>query len=55
MVVEGVENREQFDTLHTMGFDSLQGYFLSKPLPARDVPRLFEDFAPIPRSRRSSA
>lgn len=55
MVVEGVESREQFETLHTMGFDSLQGYYLSKPLPAKDVPRLFDDYAPVPRSRKSSA
>jgi diguanylate cyclase (GGDEF)-like protein/PAS domain S-box-containing protein len=40
IVVEGVENVEQFNTLYTMGFDALQGYYLSKPLDAKDIPPL---------------
>jgi diguanylate cyclase (GGDEF)-like protein/PAS domain S-box-containing protein len=39
-VVEGVENQQQFDTLRVMGFDALQGYLLSPPVSAMDIPAL---------------
>jgi diguanylate cyclase (GGDEF)-like protein/PAS domain S-box-containing protein len=42
-VVEGVENQQQFDTLRVMGFDALQGYFLSPPVSAADIPALVAD------------
>lgn len=42
-VVEGVENREQFETLRTMGFDALQGYYLSPPLGVKEIPKLFAE------------
>ena len=33
-VAEGVETREQYDTLVELGCDAIQGYLLSEPLPA---------------------
>ncbi len=33
VVAEGVETKEQLDYLSTLGCDSIQGYFFSKPLP----------------------
>ncbi len=51
-VVEGVENREQFETLKTMGFDAIQGYYLSKPLGVKDIPRLIAEGAGNVRVRR---
>jgi EAL domain-containing protein (putative c-di-GMP-specific phosphodiesterase class I)/CheY-like chemotaxis protein len=35
---EGVENRAALDMLAIIGCDSCQGYFLSRPVPAADVP-----------------
>lgn len=37
LVAEGVEHREQLETLHSMGCDKIQGFFFSCPLPARDM------------------
>mgnify|MGYP003343205312 CR=1 FL=1 len=34
IVTEGVENREQAESLDAMGFDYLQGFLFSPPLPA---------------------
>ena len=55
IVVEGVENRDQFDTLYTMGFDAVQGYFLSKPLAAKDIPALFNSASSRPKARKHTA
>lgn len=41
VVAEGVETEEQLTSLRDMGCDYVQGYFFSKPLPAKD----FEAFA----------
>jgi EAL domain-containing protein (putative c-di-GMP-specific phosphodiesterase class I)/CheY-like chemotaxis protein len=35
---EGVENRAALDMLAIIGCDSCQGYFISRPIPADDVP-----------------
>lgn len=53
-VVEGIENRMQLETLKTMGFDAVQGYYLSKPLAAKDIPGLFSAAAK-PKSRKTNA
>ncbi|NIR59447.1 MAG: bifunctional diguanylate cyclase/phosphodiesterase [Gammaproteobacteria bacterium] len=39
VTAEGVENRETLDALTAMGCDYAQGYYVSWPLPAADVPR----------------
>ena len=33
VVAEGVETKEDFDTLRQMGCDFIQGFYFSKPLP----------------------
>lgn len=38
VVAEGVENQESLDRLCALGCDTAQGYFLSKPVPADDIP-----------------
>ncbi len=54
-VAEGVETREQFEMLKTMGFDALQGFYLARPMPASEIPALF-NHAPGPSlSLRRSA
>lgn len=40
VVAEGVETQEQYDKLVELRCDILQGYFVGKPLPAGEVPRL---------------
>ena len=39
-LTEGVETKEQFDSLTEMGCQLYQGYYFSKPLPVED----FEKF-----------
>ncbi len=54
-IVEGVETREQFETLKTMGFDALQGYYLSRPMAAKEIPSLFLDGRAKLSSKKRSA
>ena len=37
MVAEGVENKETWDRLEAMGCDYLQGFYISRPLPAEQL------------------
>lgn len=38
IVSEGVETREQLELLKSQGCDTIQGYFISKPIPAAEIP-----------------
>jgi diguanylate cyclase (GGDEF)-like protein len=38
---EGVENKEQLDSVKSEGCTEIQGFLLSKPLPAREIEELF--------------
>jgi EAL domain-containing protein (putative c-di-GMP-specific phosphodiesterase class I) len=38
VIAEGVETEEQFQILRRIGCDILQGYLISKPLRASDIP-----------------
>ncbi|MFZ6876579.1 EAL domain-containing protein, partial [Undibacterium sp. Di27W] len=40
VVAEGVETQEQVDALRQLNCDEIQGYFISRPVPASDVPAL---------------
>jgi EAL domain-containing protein (putative c-di-GMP-specific phosphodiesterase class I) len=42
VVAEGVETAEQLAALQALSCDEVQGYFVSKPVPASGVPLLFE-------------
>ncbi len=42
VVAEGVENREQMDTLLRMNCDLMQGYLFARPQPAARIPELIE-------------
>ncbi len=37
IVAEGVENKETLDQLNALGCDHVQGYYLSRPLPAEEL------------------
>jgi EAL domain-containing protein (putative c-di-GMP-specific phosphodiesterase class I) len=37
VTAEGVERREQLDSLERLGCDAVQGYFLARPLAAEDI------------------
>lgn len=39
-VAEGVETQKQFDLLKDLGYDTLQGYLLYKPIPANEFKKL---------------
>ena len=42
VIAEGVETVEQLQKLQSLGCDMIQGYFLSKPIPAADAIKLLE-------------
>ena len=44
-VAEGVETRDQLHTLQSLGCDAAQGYLLSRPMPAAQVPAYLERVA----------
>lgn len=41
VVAEGVETEEQLQMLQRMGCDQIQGYLVSPPMPADDIPKIF--------------
>lgn len=41
VIAEGVETEDQHDHLHYHGCDQMQGYFFSRPLPAKQIGDLF--------------
>lgn len=53
IIAEGVENQAQFDFLVSHNCDCLQGYLISKPLPAIDVPEFIRQY-PIKTGFRPS-
>ena len=42
VVAEGVERKEQLEFLRKLGCDEIQGYYISYPIPADDVLKLFK-------------
>jgi EAL domain-containing protein (putative c-di-GMP-specific phosphodiesterase class I) len=42
VVVEGVETAEQLAALQTLGCEEVQGYYISRPVPALDAGRLLQ-------------
>lgn len=48
VVAEGVETQDQLDFLHGVGCDTLQGYYLSRPLPGADIERIFRENKAMP-------
>lgn len=41
VVAEGVETEQQLQLLQRMGCDQIQGYLISTPVPAEEIPKLF--------------
>lgn len=41
-IAEGVETQEQYDYLHEIDCDNIQGYYLGKPMPPEEVEALIE-------------
>ena len=45
VVAEGAETAEQIDSLRRLGCKKMQGFYFSKPLPARQVAGFVDRFA----------
>jgi EAL domain-containing protein (putative c-di-GMP-specific phosphodiesterase class I)/ActR/RegA family two-component response regulator len=43
-VAEGVEDRDDWDSVRNLGCDVAQGYFIGKPMPAQALPGWIEDW-----------
>jgi EAL domain-containing protein (putative c-di-GMP-specific phosphodiesterase class I) len=43
VVAEGVENQETLDLLAVLGCDSIQGYFISRPMSVAQTDRWFAE------------
>ncbi|MCA1806137.1 MAG: EAL domain-containing protein, partial [Xanthomonadaceae bacterium] len=42
VVAEGVESAEVLERLRELGCDAVQGYYIARPMPARDVMSFLE-------------
>jgi diguanylate cyclase (GGDEF)-like protein len=51
-IAEGVENKEQFDFLNTVGCNDIQGYYLGKPMPCEKMEEIL-DKASVEYSKRT--
>ncbi len=47
-IAEGVEDEAQLAYLRQVGCDEMQGYWLSRPVPAEDIPALLQKGAELP-------
>jgi len=47
VVAEGVEDEATLERLRALGCDMVQGFFLSRPLPASEVPAWMRNFVPV--------
>lgn len=47
VVAEGVETRKQVEILKRLSCDEIQGYYVSRPVPATAIPTLIENRIPI--------
>jgi EAL domain-containing protein (putative c-di-GMP-specific phosphodiesterase class I) len=54
VVAEGVETLEALQILADMGCDEVQGYYISRPLPATDAARLLRGGSLFPALQRSA-
>ena len=43
IVVEGIETKEQFDYLESLGITYAQGFYFSKPLPEKEFLKFIEE------------
>jgi EAL domain-containing protein (putative c-di-GMP-specific phosphodiesterase class I) len=46
VIAEGVENQEIWDKLVALGCDAVQGYYISRPIPAAELERWLAEVAP---------
>jgi EAL domain-containing protein (putative c-di-GMP-specific phosphodiesterase class I) len=42
-IAEGVENKQQYDYLNSIGCDIIQGFLLGKPQPAEDIEKILKN------------
>jgi EAL domain-containing protein (putative c-di-GMP-specific phosphodiesterase class I) len=54
VVAEGVETVEELRILADMGCDEVQGYYISRPLPAAEAARLLRGGSLFPALRQSA-
>jgi EAL domain-containing protein (putative c-di-GMP-specific phosphodiesterase class I) len=53
VVAEGVETREQLAVLQTLGCNEVQGYFISRPVPAKEAEAFLAQRHLFPQAKRA--
>ncbi|WP_102958728.1 EAL domain-containing protein [Mangrovicella endophytica] len=53
VIAEGIETREQLETLYREGCREMQGYHFSKPRPAADLPKVLREVAQYWRDNKA--
>lgn len=48
VLAEGIEDHNQLEAIHRLGFDAIQGFYRGRPQPAGDVKRLLKYMAEAP-------
>ena len=43
LIAEGIETKDEFDTMKTLGVDYIQGFYFSRPLPEHEFLKFMQE------------
>ena len=53
VLAEGIEDHNQLEAIHRLGFDAIQGFYRGRPQPANDVKKLLKHMSQAPAPARA--